>query len=97
MFGGDWLYFDTDKSRTRINFKVIARYTDTCSIPFFTTRILPDALLIMDRAKSGAPFSFYYAGIVTIDEAIGKIFACSPDSKTIPFGNSSGCNMHRLL
>ncbi|KHO11378.1 sun [Metarhizium robertsii ARSEF 23] len=73
MFGGDWLYFDTDKSRTRINFKVIT------------------------KTKSGAPFSFYYAGIVTIDEAIGKTFAYSPDSNTIPFGNSSGCNIHRLL
>ncbi|EXU94652.1 DUF3237 domain protein [Metarhizium robertsii] len=66
MFGGDWLYFDTDKSRTRINFKVIT------------------------KTKSGAPFSFYYAGIVTIDEAIGKTFAYSPDSNTIPFGNSNG-------
>lgn len=97
MFGGDWLYFDPDKSRTRINFEAITKYIDSYSIPFFTIRILPDTLLIMDRTKSGAPFSFYYARIVTIDEAIGKTFAYSPDSKTIPFGNLSGCNMHRLL
>ncbi|KID93458.1 Outer membrane protein, beta-barrel, partial [Metarhizium majus ARSEF 297] len=43
VFGGDWLYFDPDKSRARINFKGIA------------------------KTKFGAPFSFYYAGIVTID------------------------------
>ncbi|RDW80310.1 hypothetical protein BP6252_04948 [Coleophoma cylindrospora] len=65
VFGGDWLYFDPDKSRARINFKGIA------------------------KTKSGVPFSFYYAGIITIDEAIGKIFAFSPESKTIPFGNST--------
>ncbi len=26
VFGGDWLYFDPDKSRARINFKGIAKY-----------------------------------------------------------------------
>ena len=26
VFGGDWLYFDPDKSHARINFKGIAKY-----------------------------------------------------------------------
>ncbi|ORY03473.1 hypothetical protein BCR34DRAFT_667402 [Clohesyomyces aquaticus] len=65
VFGGDWLYFDPDKSHARVNFKGIA------------------------KTKEGVPFSFYYNGIVTIDEKVGKIFAFSPEAKTIPFGNST--------
>ncbi|KAF3009314.1 hypothetical protein E8E15_002612 [Penicillium rubens] len=65
VFGGDWLYFDPDKSRARVNFKGIA------------------------KTKEGVPFSFYYSGIVTVNEDIAKIFSYSPDAKTIPFGNST--------
>ncbi|KAL2807715.1 hypothetical protein BJX63DRAFT_436767 [Aspergillus granulosus] len=65
VFGGDWLYFDPDKKRARVNFKGIA------------------------KTKAGTPFSFYYSGIVNINEAVGKIFAYSPEAKTIPFGQSS--------
>jgi hypothetical protein len=41
------------------------------------------------KTKEGTPFSFYYTGIVKINEEIGKIFQYSPEAKTIPFGQSS--------
>ncbi|KAJ6153529.1 hypothetical protein N7470_006488 [Penicillium chermesinum] len=41
------------------------------------------------KTKEGVPFSFYYSGIVTVNEDIAKIFSYSPDAKTIPFGNST--------
>ncbi|ROT41102.1 hypothetical protein SODALDRAFT_396764 [Sodiomyces alkalinus F11] len=65
VFGGDWLYFDPDKSHARVNFKGIA------------------------KTKEGVPFSFYYGGIVRVDEGVGKVFAYSPEAKTIPFGSST--------
>jgi hypothetical protein len=51
-------------------------------------------LTVQSRTKEGTPFSFYYAGVITVDEGVGKIFAFSPESKTIPFGASCKLSLH---
>ncbi|KAK2749196.1 hypothetical protein FQN57_006811 [Myotisia sp. PD_48] len=39
VFGGDWLYFDPDKQRARVNLKGVAKTDDGASINFFYSGI----------------------------------------------------------
>ncbi|AEO69496.1 uncharacterized protein THITE_2096782 [Thermothielavioides terrestris NRRL 8126] len=42
-------------------------------------------VIVKGIAKDGVPFSFYYTGATTVNEALAKVLAFSPDAKTTPF------------